>query len=250
VASRRAEERALTIDELALAAGMTVRTIRSHQAHGLLPPPEVRARTGYYGPEHVARLKLIRELQEEGFNLKGIRRLLERAPGASRQLLELKEAIIGPQADAERPEILTEAELRARFGPDVGVRTLAQATKLGLLAPLQGGDYEAPSPALLRAAEDVMARGVSLGAALAVTERVQRQCEAASKAFVRMFLDEVVAPFEREGSPEERLPEVIDAVESLRPLASEVLLTVFDQTMAREVQATFGRELRKRAKGR
>ena len=42
---------------------MSVRNIRNHQSRGLLPPPEVRARTGYYGPEHVARLRLIQEMQ-------------------------------------------------------------------------------------------------------------------------------------------------------------------------------------------
>ena len=34
-------------------------------------------RVGYYGPEHVAQLRLIRELQDDGFNLSGIKRLLE-----------------------------------------------------------------------------------------------------------------------------------------------------------------------------
>src|SRR3954463_4468114 len=66
----------LTIDELARRTGMTVRNIRAHQSRGLLPPPEVRGRTGYYGPDHVARLELIRELQSEGFNLEAIRRLV------------------------------------------------------------------------------------------------------------------------------------------------------------------------------
>ena len=40
----------LTIDQLAQRTGMTVRNIRAHQSRGLLPPPAVRARTGYYGP--------------------------------------------------------------------------------------------------------------------------------------------------------------------------------------------------------
>jgi DNA-binding transcriptional MerR regulator len=62
-------ELALTIDELAQRTGMTVRNIRAHQSRGLLPPPEVRGRTGYYGAEHVARIELIRELQADGFNL-------------------------------------------------------------------------------------------------------------------------------------------------------------------------------------
>jgi DNA-binding transcriptional MerR regulator len=70
----------LTIEQLAAQSGMTVRNIRAHQARGLLDPPEVRLRVGYYGPEHVERLNLIRRLQEDGFNLAGIKRLLDDDP--------------------------------------------------------------------------------------------------------------------------------------------------------------------------
>ena len=70
--SRSDGERRLTIDQLAQRTGMTVRNIRAHQSRGLLPPPMVVARTGYYGDEHVARIRLIQEMQAEGFNLKSI----------------------------------------------------------------------------------------------------------------------------------------------------------------------------------
>ena len=66
----------LTIEQLAAQTGMSVRNIRAHQARGLLAAPEVRMRIGYYGPEHVEQLHRIRELQDEGFNLAGIKRLL------------------------------------------------------------------------------------------------------------------------------------------------------------------------------
>ena len=66
----------LTIGELAEAAGMTVRNVRNHAARGLLPPPRMVARTGYYGSEHLERLKLIRAMQAEGFNLEAIACLL------------------------------------------------------------------------------------------------------------------------------------------------------------------------------
>ena len=39
----------MTIGELAQRTGMTIRNIRAHQTRGLLPPPEVHGRTGYYG---------------------------------------------------------------------------------------------------------------------------------------------------------------------------------------------------------
>ena len=65
-------EATLTVEQLAFETGMSVRNIRNHQSRGLLPPPEVRARTGYYGPDHVARLRLIQEMQAEGFKLAAI----------------------------------------------------------------------------------------------------------------------------------------------------------------------------------
>ena len=75
----------MTVEQLAQETGMSVRNIRNHQSRGLLPPPEVRARTGYYGPEHVERLRLIQQMQAEGFNLGAIQRLIgDEGPGADR----------------------------------------------------------------------------------------------------------------------------------------------------------------------
>jgi MerR HTH family regulatory protein len=72
----------LTIGELAAAAGMTVRNVRNHAARGLLAPPRLVGRTGYYGAEHLERLTLIRAMQAEGFNLEAIACLLGGTAGA------------------------------------------------------------------------------------------------------------------------------------------------------------------------
>ena len=82
VASKPAEGE-MTISELAERTGMTVRNIRAHQTRGLLPPPVVRGRTGYYNEEHVARIELTREMQADGLNLEAIRRVLESGDGAA-----------------------------------------------------------------------------------------------------------------------------------------------------------------------
>lgn len=237
----------LTIDELAREAGTTVRNIRSHQARGLLPPPEVRMRTGYYGEEHVARLRLIQELQSEGFNLKGIKRLLDEASGPAAALLGLKRKAT-TSFETEEPELLTAEDLVGRFGPDIGRKALGQAEKLGIVRPLGGARYEAPSPSLLRAAEEVMSRGVSLPAALSVVEQLQRQCEAVARSFVKLFLDEVVKPLDGATASGDTWTEIGESLEGLRPVASDVLLAVFQQAMTREVEGAFARELERRAK--
>src|SRR5919107_2128918 len=82
----------LTIEGLAHETGLSVRNLRSHQARGLLPPPEVRGRIGYYGPEHIERIRLIQELQGEGMKLDGIKRLLEASEGTGAGILRVKHA--------------------------------------------------------------------------------------------------------------------------------------------------------------
>jgi DNA-binding transcriptional MerR regulator len=237
----------LTIDELARETGMTVRNIRAHQARGLLPPPEVRMRIGYYGPEHVQRLRMILDLQAQGFNLQGIKRLFEDAQGRPEALLGLAQAATAP-FETEAPEVFTRAELDERFGDDEAM--LSEAQKLGVLVAVGEGRFEAPSPSLLDAAEEVMSRGVPLPAALEVVESLKRHSEAVSRRFVKLFLEEVWKPYEDAGYPEDELPDVIESIERLRPLASKALMGVFQLTMTREVEEAFGRELRKRSRGK
>src|SRR3712207_7788409 len=117
---------------------MTVRNIRAHQSRGLLPPPEVRGRTGFYGPEHVARIELIKELQADGFNLESIRRLLESAGGSTDEVLRFTRAVAASFED-EQPEVTHVVELQERWGPDPEPRLLERAVELGLLRPLGEG---------------------------------------------------------------------------------------------------------------
>jgi DNA-binding transcriptional MerR regulator len=236
----------LTIDELAQRTGMTVRNIRAHQSRGLLPPPEVRGRTGHYGPDHVARIVLIRDLQADGFNLEAIRRLIESSGGSSAEVLRFTQAVRAPFED-EEPEIVELPELAARFGEGGRPEQLAKAIKLGLIRDLGDGRYEQRSPRLARAAAELADLGIAPERSLEVAARLRRHAEGASRAFVELFLEEVWKPFEADGRPEERWPEVREALERLRPLAADSVLAMFQLVMTDKVEETFGRELQKSA---
>ena len=231
----------LTIEQLAAESGMSVRNIRAHQARGLLSPPEVRLRVGYYGAEHVAQLRLVRELQDDGFNLGGIKRLLDDSQGKAERLLRFKRALTAPLR-AERSETLTIAELADRFRVSAGraPEVLARAQQLGVLVPLGGDRYEVPSPSLLAAAEEVVRSGISLNGALAILAELERQCDTISREFLDLFLREVWTPFQRAGMPAEQGPDIEQAIERLRPIASEALMTIFHQRMSAQVDAAFG----------
>jgi DNA-binding transcriptional MerR regulator len=233
----------LTIDELAQRSGMTVRNVRAHQSRGLLPPPEIRGRTGYYGSEHVARLELIKDLQAEGFNLESIRRILERTPGRSAAgIHEFTRAVAAPFTE-EQPEVIDGSELVERWGDQLTPEFAERAEKLGLVRPLGDGRYEVTSPRLQRASEEIARLGVPLGTALDVIAVVKRHAAAVSRQYVRLFLEHVWEPFEQAGEPEERWGEMRETLDRLRPLATESLVSIFQIVMTREVERTLEREL-------
>jgi len=99
----KAADGEMTIRELAERTGMTVRNIRAHQTRGLLPPPVVRGRTGYYNEQHVARIALTREMQADGLNLEAIRRVFETSDGSAAEMFDFTRALRMPFED-ETPD--------------------------------------------------------------------------------------------------------------------------------------------------
>jgi DNA-binding transcriptional MerR regulator len=235
-----ASENQLTIEELAAQTGMSVRNIRSHQARGLLSPPEVRSRVGYYGSEHVLQLRLIRELQDQGFNLNGIKRLLEETPDTAERLLRVRRSVRAQRGD-QQAETMTAIELGERFQlePAEGRQLLEVAVKLGILIPLGGDKYEAPNPSLLAVGDEAVRSGIPLRAALEVIQELQRHSDAVSRSFVKLFIREVWKPFARADMPDERWPEIEDAIERLRPAASQAMLTIFQERLSSEIEGAF-----------
>lgn len=239
-------EAELTVEQLAYETGMSVRNIRNHQSRGLLPPPEVRARVGYYGPQHVARLRLIQEMQAEGFKLSAIERLIGEHGADADRFVGLRQAVTAPFA-TEAPEVYTRPELVERFGTDDD-RLVEKAKKLGLLVDLGQDRYEAPSPALIRAAEEVLAMGIDLPAALAAIEKLSRNAQSSARTFVHLFVEEVWRPFDEAGRPEEGWDEIIAAIGRLRPLAFDALNATFRLTLTAEIEKAFGEVLERRQK--
>lgn len=231
----------LTIEQLAGETGMSVRNIRSHQARGLLAPPEVRMRVGYYGPEHVAQLSLIRDLQEQGFNLGGIKRLMEDSHGTAERLLRVRQSLT-TTVEGTPTETLSAVELGRRFrieDPAKGREVLARAIRLGVLIPLGGDNYEAPNPSLLAVADEAVKSGIPLTAALSVIAEINRHCESVSRSFVKLFITEVWKPFARADMPAEQWPEIEDAIERLRPAASDAVITIFQESLSAEIEGAF-----------
>jgi DNA-binding transcriptional MerR regulator len=239
----------MTIRELAERTGMTVRNIRAHQTRGLLPPPVVRGRTGYYNEEHVARIALTRDMQADGLNLEAIRRVLESGDGSATEIFDFTRALRAPFED-EAPEIIEAEELASLWGAGDGLspRLMSRGERLGIVRALPDGRVEVISPRLLRAAAALAELGVGPNGALAIAEKLRKQADGVARAFVDLFVREIWQPFDRAGRPEADWPKVREALDRMRPLASDALLAVFQIAMGEAVEKASERTLREPAR--
>lgn len=235
------------IDELAARAGTTSRTIRAYQARGLLPPPELKGRTGYYSDEHLHRLRLIDDLQQRGFSLAAIRQTLDTwaTGGDLGDLLGFEHLLTAPLTD-EQPQHATLEDLRVRFpeaaaDPDL----LARAAELGLVEfDADGRGATIPSPLLLRAGAELTGSGIPLPVVLDLVEHLRDDAARIAGRFLELVDRELLLPLV-EGRDDARDPhEVLVSLQRLRPIAIEVVRPF----VARALQDAIGRSLREHAK--
>lgn len=225
----------LTIEELAAATGLTVRNIREHQTRGLLPPPALQGRKGSYDDRHVARLRFIQQLQGQGLNLQAIHWLLERAPAeAAEEVVRFEQALFAPWGN-DAAVYWTTSEIEARLGP-IDPQRLRRAIQLDVVRPAGPDRFEIPSARLMEAGADLYSMGIPLDAALDVVTELREATATAARAFVKLFVTHVWEPFDSKGRPPEQWEAVARALERLRPIATQALLAMFNQTMELTVE--------------
>lgn len=222
----------LTVDQLAAEVGMTVRNVRAYSARGLLPPPRLVGRTGFYGPDHVARLKLVREMLAEGYTLAAVERSLAGAAhAASPTVLALHKSLLTPFLP-EQPEETTVAALAARVGVETGPGLLAELADMGVIELLDDERVRVLDPALVAAGLQVMRLGIDPVAVVHAQRKVIELVEEAAHIYVEMFQSTLWADFVSRGMPAEEWDRVTEAVERLQPLAAQALLASFRTAMA------------------
>jgi len=217
----------LTIDQLAARTGLTVRNIRSHVTRGLLPPPLLKGRTGFYGLQHVARLQLVTSLQEQGFNLAAITKLVS--------------GLAAPWL-TEPAEIWNEAELAAGFGLMPDPELVHRLRKLGVLDRMPDGLIEVRNPAIIRVGRRLAELGYGIEDLMTVLRVLMQQSRVVAEAFVQMFLDVQWKDYVEAGMPAERLPGLQSLIEQLQPLASQAVIAAFQQAMTDATARAFERE--------
>lgn len=213
----------LTVDELAARTGMTVRTVRFYASEGLLPPPERRGRVAYYDARHRMRLELIRSLQEHGYTLAAVARVLARIPhDASPAEYAVQSAVLAPWLP-DHSEVLDRSELERRVGRRLDDAQLDFLASVGALERA-GADSYRTSPALLGHAVDLLQMPVPRGVLAESAQLIDEHATAVADGLSEVFARGIWGPYQRGELDHE---EVVALLERMRPLALQGLVSAF-----------------------
>lgn len=235
------------IDDLARAAGTSVRNVRYYQDGGMLPPPRRQGRVALYSDAHLARLRLITRLLERGYTAANITELV----GAWEQGRDLSdvlgmERVAGGLFGDEIPGFLTAAEIHELFttpeseaGP-FDPRLIDQVVHAGLAAP-DGDRFRVPSPRVLHAIAELIKNGAPLGAVLELGGQLLHGIDETVRGLVNAVAEHVLRDRDQSWilSAGER-PDIAKLIKQIKPLASTAATAALGLSLDRHVEAIMG----------
>ena len=223
------------LDDLARRAGVASTTVRLYQAKGLLPPPRLEGRTGWYDDSHLSRLRLIARLQGEGHSLAGIATLLEQWE-RGRTL----DAVIGVEAELDallgdvHAVVLDPEELLGWF-PKASItpELMQRAATLGLLAPTEDGRIRVPDRRFLESGAVLAELGVPLDVILDEWAVLVTHTDEIGERFLALFETYLAGDDWPDGLDTEHAHELAITLGRLQSTAGQVLRAALDASVAR-----------------
>jgi DNA-binding transcriptional MerR regulator len=209
----------MRVEQLSARSGVPVDTVRYYQSKGLLAPPRRQGRVAWYDQGHLDRLARIRALQERGFTLATIARLVEGELDAADEALIGELSAIGPSAGGtgggsgsvgedtgngtdSDDRLFTIAELAEETGVPLALLKAVEAE--GLLIPRRVGArdrYTGEDVAASRAGLLLLEWGIPLSALLEVARQHHEATEVVAREAVDLFSTHVRGRLRQERSP-------------------------------------------------
>lgn len=227
------EPAGLSIDELAIRTGTTVRNIRHYTEQGLIPPPVRRGRQALYSAVHRVRLELIKQLHDHGYTFSTIAGVLKRLPlDATPADVAIRASLLAPWTATES-EPVDRAALERRTGRPLNKDALDLLVAMGVARALPDGNFQVAGH-LMSHAERVLELGVQPQIFDAGTEILERHVTA---MIAELFM--IGAELMRQSDWKESVDRLSAAFPYIRPLIVDALVVRFTEAM-NEALRTWG----------
>ncbi|APE36895.1 MerR family transcriptional regulator [Nocardia mangyaensis] len=224
-----------TIDELAREAGTTVRSLRVYHERGILPPPMVKGRTGYYSPEHLSRVRTISRLLNRGIKLSGIKELLkawDRGDGLSDVLGVIDETTARSGKFPSETISATELEQRYHDVPD----GLARIVAIGLYQPVDATSYRIANPRLITIGSRLTETGLPLSEVVDELENLYADCDRIARRHVGLFHRMGWARFQQSDRSPDDLATVTEQLAATRVIPGRATVALVSQLVLRHLE--------------
>ncbi|WP_330232486.1 MerR family transcriptional regulator [Nocardia sp. NBC_00508] len=210
-----------TIDQLAREAGTTVRSLRVYHERGVLPPPQVKGRTGFYGTDHLNRVRTISRLLDRGIKLNGIKELLnawDRGDDLG-DILGVAEPGAVETAAIDAGETIAATELAERYR-DVP-NGLARVVATGLYEPVDAATYRIADRRLAHSFDRMTAAGVPPDDVLGELEKLRADADRIARRFVDLFRRTAWASFQDSGRGPADVADLAQRLDATRVIPGE-----------------------------
>jgi DNA-binding transcriptional MerR regulator len=226
---------AYRLDELARRADVASTTVRLYQTKGLLAPPRLEGRTGWYDDSHLSRLRLIARLQHEGYSLAGIANLLEQWE-QGRSL----DAVIGVEAELDallgevHAVVLDPVELLGRFPtgsmtPDL----MRRASALGLVQLTDDGKMRVTDRRFLETGSALAQMGIPADVILDQWEALIAHTDDVAEKFIALFEAHLAPDDWQSNLDTDETRALASTLARLQATARQVLAAALDASVAR-----------------
>jgi DNA-binding transcriptional MerR regulator len=221
------------VDDLARAAGTTVRNVRAYQERGLLHPPQRVGRIAVFDESHLARLKLVTSMLDRGYTSANIAEMLtawEKGDDLA-DVLGL-ERLVRPWA-ADEPTTMPLREVRELAGDEADLERLV-ADKL---VDIRGNHAVVQRPRLLRAFAEARGYGVPMDRMLSVHEQIAPMLEDIGRILVVAGAREAAAPLPAADEVSERsVNDMVTMLLRFRALAMESVMATLEHAIDRRIE--------------
>ena len=221
------------LDDLARKADVASTTVRLYRQKGLLAPPRLVGRTGWYDDAHLSRLRLIARLQDQGYSLAGIGDLLAKwEQGRSLDSVVGVEGELDALLGSAHAVVLEPAELMARF-PSLTPELVQRAAALGTVVLTDDGLLRVPDERFIDTGAALAEMGVPMDVILDEWEALVAHTDEVAGRFIDLFEQHLAPKDWQSGLDDAEVQALAATLAQLQSTARLVVLAALDASVAK-----------------